>query len=108
MKEYDSYVVWLDYFDSALKRREGRRVPLSSATRSPTIQELLDACQRIGLKPSPQVAMHPRSLGRESGYVAVAKAGTKRSMVMKIARELAHVRGMAPKKPSKQVTNRKK
>jgi signal recognition particle subunit SRP19 len=108
MKEYDRYVVWLDYFDSALKRREGRRVPLSSATRSPTVQELSDACERLGLKPSPQVARHPRSQGRESGYVAIAKAGPKRSLILKIARELAHVRGMAPKKPSPQPGNRKK
>jgi signal recognition particle subunit SRP19 len=108
MKEYDRYVVWLDYFDSALKRREGRRVPLSTATRSPTVQELSDACERLGLKPSSQVAKHPRSGGRETGYVAVAKTGSKHSLVLKIARELAHVRGMAPKKAGPPSGNRKK
>jgi signal recognition particle subunit SEC65 len=98
MKEYDHCIFWLDYFDSALKRREGRRVPLSAATRSPKIEELAEACEKIGLKPTSQVARHPRSLARESGYVAVPKTGPKRALLIKVARELAVVRGMAARK----------
>jgi signal recognition particle subunit SRP19 len=108
MKEYDRYIVWLDYFDSSLKRREGRRVPLSAATRSPNIAELAEACQKIGLAPTNQVGRHPRSQVRESGYVSVAKAGRKRDLILKIARELAHVRGMAARKaPAQQAGHRK-
>lgn len=108
MKEYDSCVVWIDYFDSALKRREGRRVPLSSATRAPTVQELSEACERLGLKPTSQVAKHPRSRGRESGYVAIPKKGPKGALVMKLARELTGVRGMAAKRAGAQQAARKK
>ena len=108
MKEYDHCVVWLDYFDSALKRREGRRVPLSAATRSPVINELVEACERLGLKPTPEVARHPRSHGRETGYVAVTKSGPKRAMLLKVARELAVVRGMAAKKAAPTQSGRKK
>ena len=108
MKDYDRYILWLDYFDSALKRREGRRVPLSSATRSPTVQELSDACEKLGLKPAPQVARHPRSRGRESGYVSVTKTAPKRDLIIKVARELARVRGMGAKKPGGAEPSRKK
>jgi len=108
MKEYDHCIIWLDYFDSVLKRREGRRVPLSSATKSPRIDELAEACQRLGLNPTSQVARHPRSYGRESGYVAVSKTAPKHVLLLKVARELAVVRGIAAKKAASAPAGRKK
>ncbi|MGD0476577.1 MAG: signal recognition particle subunit SRP19/SEC65 family protein [Nitrososphaerales archaeon] len=98
MKEYEKYVIWLDYFNSELKRREGRRVPLSSATRAPTIHELGEACRRLNLQPVMQVARYPSSPTRESGYVSVTKEKPKHALVMKVARELSVVRGIAQKK----------
>ncbi len=108
MKEYGRCVLWLEYFDSALKRREGRRVPLSAATRTPKVDELAEACERLGLRPAQQFARHPRSPGRESGYVAVAKSGQKQAVLLRVAKELALVRGMAAKKASAQSPGRKK
>jgi signal recognition particle subunit SRP19 len=108
MKEYNQCIVWLDYFDSVLKRREGRRVPLSAATKSPKIDELVEACKRLGLAPTTQVAKHPRSHGRESGYVAVSKAGPKHALLLKVARELAVVRGIAAKRAASAPAGRKK
>jgi signal recognition particle subunit SRP19 len=107
MKEYDRYVVWLGYFDSELKRREGRRVPLSSATRAPRLEELGEACRRLNLQPSTQVARPPRAPSRESGYVSVRKSSPKQSLIIKIAKELAVVRGISRSKQPK-VQNRKK
>ncbi|MGD1055059.1 MAG: signal recognition particle subunit SRP19/SEC65 family protein [Nitrososphaerales archaeon] len=98
MKEYEKYVIWLDYFNSELKRREGRRVPLSSATRAPTIQELGEACRRLNLQPVMQVARYPSSLMKESGYVSVMKVKPKHALVMKVAKELSVVRGITQKK----------
>jgi signal recognition particle subunit SRP19 len=101
LKSYERFVVWLDYFDSELKRSQGRRIPVSSAVRSPTLTELVEACRRLNLDPQPQPAKHPRSVPRPSGYVAVKKLGPKQSLVAKIARELALVRGQASKTPRK-------
>jgi signal recognition particle subunit SRP19 len=100
MKEYEKYVIWLDYFNSELKRREGRRVPLSSATRAPTIQELGEACRRLNIQPVMQVARYPSSPTKVSGYVSVMKATPKHALVMKVAKELSVVRGIAQKKQS--------
>ncbi len=99
MKEYDRYVIWLDYFDSELKRTQGRRAPLNSATRAPTLQELSEACRRLNLQPVEQAARYPSS-SRDSGYVSVVKAKgqTKQPLVLKVARELSAVRGSAVKK----------
>ena len=93
MKEYERQVFWLEYFNSELKRREGRRVPLSSATRVPTLSELEEATRRLNLQPQSQPARHPGAPLRESGYVSVRKEGSKQRLLIKIAKELSIVRG---------------
>ena len=99
MKEYERYVLWLDYFNSELKRSDGRRVPLNSATRAPTLEELGEACRRLNMQPSSQAARFPSS-SRESGYVSVLKTKPKSSIVIKVAKELSVVRGMSQRKQS--------
>lgn len=108
MKEYDKYVVWLDYFDSGLRRSQGRRVALSSATRDPKLEELGEACRRLNLQSLPQVARYPSSPARESGYVAVVKLNPKRALLLKIAKELTIVRGLGQKKQGQPSSGRKK
>lgn len=108
MKDYDRYVVWVDYFNSELKRSQGRRVPLSSATRAPTLTELTEACRRLNLQPSAQPANFPSSPLRESGYVSVVKQKPKHSLVLKVARELSIVRGLSAKKQQQPKQTRKK
>jgi signal recognition particle subunit SRP19 len=98
MKDYDRYVFWLEYFNSEAKRREGRRVPLNSAIRTPTLDELGEACRRLNLQPSQQKARFPGSPIRESGYVSVRKTKPKQALLLKVAKELAVVRGLSLKK----------
>ena len=100
MKDYDRHIFWLDYFDSELKRTQGRRVPLSSATRAPTLQELAEACRRLNLQPQPQTATYPSIPSKESGYVSVIKANPKRGLLLRIAKELSVVRGLTQKRQS--------
>jgi signal recognition particle subunit SRP19 len=98
MKDYDRHVFWLVYFDSELKRSEGRRVPLSSATRAPTLSELGEACRRLNIQPQPQAARYPPLPGRDSGYVSVIKGRPKHALLLKIAKELSTVRGIAQRR----------
>lgn len=107
MKDYERHIFWLVYFDSELKRSEGRRVPLSSATRAPTLPELGEACRRLNLQPQPQVARYPSLPSRESGYVSVTKASPKHSLLLKIAKELSVVRGLAQKRQPQTPTRKK-
>ena len=97
MKDYDRYIFWLDYFDSEVKRSEGRRVPLNSATKAPTLPELGEACRRLNLQPEPQAARYPSRSERESGYVSIKKSGRKKDLFLRVAKELSTVRGMAQK-----------
>jgi len=93
LKSYDRQVIWLDYLDSERKRREGRRVPLNSCIRSPTLDELTLACTRLKLEPEAQPARYPGNVSRLSGYVSIRKASKKRETVMTIAREVSKLRG---------------
>lgn len=108
MKEYDRQIFWLEYFDSALKRSEGRRVPLSSATREPALAELNEACRRLNLQPQPQVARYPSLPSKESGYVSVAKSAPKQALLLRVARELSVVRGLAAKRQQSAAQPRKR
>lgn len=97
MKDYERYVVWLEYFNSELKRNQGRRIPLSAATRAPKLEELAEACRRLNLQPSAQPAAFPRGGRADSGYVSVRKVKPKQGLLLKIAKELTVVRGRAAK-----------
>jgi len=108
MKDYERFVFWLDYFDSELKRSGGRRVPLSSATRAPALTELGEACRRLNLQPQPQAARYPSRPSKESGYVSVIKSGPKQALLLRIARELSIVRGIAQKHQVQSQAGRKK
>lgn len=108
MKDYDRQVFWLTYFDSELKRSEGRRVPLSSATRAPTLAELAEACRRLNIQPQPQPGEYPSRPGRDSGYVSVMKSGPKHGALMKIAKELSVVRGMAQRRQHQEQQGRRR
>lgn len=107
MKEYDRQVFWLTYFDSELKRSEGRRVPLNSATRAPSLPELAEACRRLNIQPQPQPATFPALPGRESGYVSVVKSGAKHALLVRIAKELSTVRGMGQRRQPQQGQRKK-
>ncbi len=98
MKEYERIVVWLDYLDSERKRAEGRRVPLNTCVRAPTLDEVVQACKRLNLDAQPQKAFYPKASRRQSGYVSIKKQGQKKQVIVAIARELSRIRGSQPKK----------
>ena len=98
MKDYERYVVWLEYFNSELKRSGGRRVPLSLATRGPKPEELQEACRRLNLQPVLQTGSYPSSGRRESAYVSIRKEKPKQSLMLKIAKEISTVRARSQKK----------
>lgn len=108
MKDYGRQVLWLEYFDSELKRSMGRRVPMSSATRAPTLPELTEACRRLNLQPESETARYPVAPSKDSGYVSVIKGTPKQALVLKVARELSVVRGMAARRQQQSQPPRKR
>ena len=77
MKDYEHVVLWLDYFNKNLKRRQGRKVKRDQAVFDPTVQELVEATRAAGFQLSDEVinsdARFPRRSFVKSAYVMVAK-----------------------------------
>ena len=94
MKDYDHVVLWLDYFNKNLKRRQGRKVKRDQAVFDPTVQDLVEATRAAGFQLSDQEinndARFPRRSFVKSGYVMVAKKeGIKKShMINAVANKL--------------------
>ena len=87
MKDYEHVVLWLDYFNRNLKRRQGRKVKRDQAVFDPTIQDLVEAARAAGFQFSEQEinsnARHPRRSFVKSGYIMVAKKeGVKKSQII--------------------------
>jgi len=95
LKKKDRAVLWLDYFNSTLSRREGRRVPISLATKNPTLEELAEAAKLAGYTVYEVVkASHPKRHWLQSGYVQVAKREGKHKsqIVLDVAKALTRIR----------------
>ena len=87
MKDYEHVVLWLDYFNKNLKRRQGRKVKRDQAVFDPTVQELVEATRAAGFQLSDEEinsdARFPRRSFVKSAYVMVAKKeGIKKSQII--------------------------
>lgn len=87
MKDYDHVILWLDYFNKNLKRRQGRKVKRDRAVFDPTVTELVEAVKTAGFEVSDDAvsdaARFPRRSFVKSGYVMISKKeGVKKSKVL--------------------------
>ena len=93
MKDYKLLVLWIDYFNSNLSRSEGRRTPINSSLRNPTIDELTKAVKRLNYNPTPVLAFYPKRNTVQSGYINIERKKTKSIVIKEIAKALTSVRG---------------
>ena len=93
MKDYNLLVLWLDYFNSNLRRSEGRRVPLSLSVKNPTLDELVRAAKLAGYNPKPFAASYPKRGLTPSGYIAIERIKPKSKALREVSKTLTVVRG---------------
>jgi signal recognition particle subunit SRP19 len=98
LKDYEKIILWLDYFNSKLTRKDGRRVPLYLAVSSPTMDELVESVKKLGLDTMPMKAAHPKRPFIESGYVSINKKSGKNIVLKEVSRTIGTVRGMRHQK----------
>ncbi|MEM2141218.1 signal recognition particle subunit SRP19/SEC65 family protein [Nitrososphaera sp.] len=87
MKDYDHVILWLDYFNKNLKRRQGRKVKRERAVFDPTVAELTEAVKTAGFEVADDEvndhARFPRRSFVKSGYVMITKKeGVKKCKVL--------------------------
>lgn len=77
------------YFDSALTRREGRRVSQDLARETPKTRAIHKAAKKSGLSARiEENAHHPAFWWKQEGRVIVEWKGTKEELMKKIAQKL--------------------
>ncbi|MDH5021261.1 signal recognition particle subunit SRP19 [Halobacterium rubrum] len=76
-------VIWPAYFDAALSRREGRRVPEDLAVEEPTVDEIATAVQQVGYDAVVERDVaYPRRHWEDAGRVLVKDADDSKNDVV--------------------------
>ncbi|HOT93869.1 MAG TPA: signal recognition particle subunit SRP19/SEC65 family protein [Methanoregulaceae archaeon] len=76
------------YFNAALGRAQGRRVPLVLAQKGVTMQELERALRRSRLPFRIEPGSHPAHWYRRDGRAVVAWSGSKEALLRRVAAAL--------------------
>lgn len=91
MKDYDSVIIWLDYFNKNLSREKGRKVSKPLAVYDPLVSELVSAIESLGLTIEKEKindgARFPKRAHVKSGYVMVEKKGINKNALIKSVSE---------------------
>jgi len=77
------------YFDTSLKRREGRRVPKNLGVKSPELPAIEAALQRMKVPYREEGHHHPARWAEREGRIVVEWEGSKEDLIQKVARSLA-------------------
>ncbi|MEM0467144.1 MAG: signal recognition particle subunit SRP19/SEC65 family protein [Candidatus Thermoplasmatota archaeon] len=82
-------VLWPMYFDKALSRKNGRRLPRKYCVEKPTCEALVKAAQSLGLHPVfEKNAAHPRTSYKKDGRILVDKKDSKQKVFIQIFNRL--------------------
>ena len=84
----DERILYPCYFNGALKRCEGRRVPLTAGSKAPSLAELERALKRSGLAFHAEDNHHPAHWQRHEGRVVVEWKKSKEMLIKKVAQQL--------------------
>ena len=67
---------------------------MNRSVKDPKLDELLEACKRLGFAAESQEAKHPLRMMLKSGYVSLPKKGNlKAQLIDHVSKTLADVRG---------------
>jgi signal recognition particle subunit SRP19 len=85
----NTIVIWPIYFDSTKKRSQGRMVSAENSVPNPSVDDVIAATLKVGIKPEiEREKKHPSTWQASSGRILVPKSETKTVILKKIARSL--------------------
>lgn len=83
------YFIYPEYFDKALKRSEGRRLPLDSALDNPSLDEIRLAAEKLNLDYElRKEGSYPRQWWNSRGLILVEKKESKLETIRNISFEI--------------------
>ena len=99
MRYKNCHIIWVNYFDKNLSRKEGRRLSKNKAVQKPSLDELIDIVRSLGYNIIDRKnARYPSSWWIKSGYIVIDKKNisdneNKKLIIDKIAKEWRRRRG---------------
>lgn len=82
-------VIWPAYVDSTKSRSQGRVISREDAVDEPTLKEISEASDSLGLNPEMEPEKsHPKEWWEESGRVVVDKKWPKSVLAKKVAEQI--------------------
>lgn len=100
-KEKRPIVLYPAYFDADRSRENGRRVARKLAVNAPTVEELAQAADALGLRPKLEgERAHPSTPWKREGRVLVNADFYKTSVVRKVAEKVKEGRAAKAKGPA--------
>ena len=79
-------VLWPEYFDKAISKNQGRRVPAKLATQSPTVEDIAKAAKKLKLNPKIENnKSYPGRWWRKTGRVLVQSRFKKTKVIRQVA-----------------------
>ncbi len=85
-------VIWPAYIDSTISRKDGRRIPREQAVSNPTIEEIVNVADELGLNPIVEEAPYPRLWWKYKARVVVDKKYPKQKLLRIIASKIREIR----------------
>jgi signal recognition particle subunit SRP19 len=91
--EGEKVILYPEYFDSTLTRKQGRRLSQKYCVSKPTVEEIFEAAEKLGLNPLIEDKHYPREWWRKRGRVVVDKKDHSKTAVLRsIGEELKRIR----------------
>lgn len=85
-KKDNRVVLWPEYFDKAVSKQKGRRVPVKLATQTPTVEEIAKAAKKLKLNPKIENnKAYPGRWWRKTGRVLVQPKFKKTKIIRQVA-----------------------
>jgi signal recognition particle subunit SRP19 len=88
----DESVLYPCYFNAALDRRRGRRVPRQMGAKGPSLADIERALKKLGIRFRTEDHHHPAHWMRREGRVIVEWKQAKEALIKKVARQMVNKR----------------
>ncbi|HID42659.1 MAG TPA: signal recognition particle protein Srp19 [Archaeoglobaceae archaeon] len=97
-KSREQMVIWTVNIDKKKNRSQGRKIPRKKSVSNVKLSEMVQACQKLGIKCISENKKYPKCWWEETGRIIVPKSGKKTDLMIEIAQKIAELRETKDKK----------
>lgn len=84
----DECILYPCYFNAALERRQGRKVPRREGAKGPSLPDMERALKKLGIRFRIETKHHPAHWMRHEGRLVVEWKEKKAALIRKMAKQM--------------------